>query len=187
LFDKAKQVIMMISDLDHPDVPFEAILSIHIQNQLGAAMRSVIGDIEQRVQQTFNDMSPGQLWQCSPADFALRQSRVVRETSRSRVNCLCPFVHQLSPDVLQKFEDELDHTLESVCETAFLAAYAERLIPECKNSVLDTITTAINKEMAEVAAQSVGAYNFSLTSARYANQATSQRQNQLLRLYPQMV
>jgi hypothetical protein len=187
LFDAAKPSVMKISDFDHPDVPFDAILSNHIQHQLRAARHSVIRDLEHTVQQAFSDMSPDQLRQWSPADFMFKQSRVMRERFRSRANCLCPGVHRLCPDILQEFENDIDHTVESVCEEAFLAACAEKLIPECKNSIFDNIRTEINREMDELATQSVGVYNFWLTSARYTNQAISQLRSQLQRVDRRMV
>jgi hypothetical protein len=179
LFDEAKPHIMQINDFNNPKVQFDAILMNYVTRQLKAAQAFATKDVHAVVKSEIGQWPTAKLRQRVPPDFLQRQIRETQGKFTSKANELYPHVLDLYSAKARQVEDEIDLTVKQSCNTAFIDACAQKLVPECKTSVLRDVEAAIGREMAELATEDVGAYSFAHTTGRFQQRAKSQLTSQL--------
>jgi hypothetical protein len=90
-----------------------------------------------------------------------------------RANELYPHVAALYSAKAREMEDEIDLIVKQWCDTAFVDVCAQKLVPECKASVVKDVEAEIQMEMDGLATEDVNAYSFAHTTWRFQHRAES--------------
>jgi hypothetical protein len=173
LFDEAKPHIMQINDFNNPTIPFESILMNYVTRQLNMAQSFAIADISAIVRSEIGLWPADRLRQGVPADFLQRQIRETQAKFTKKANELYPHVADLYSAKAREVEDTIDLIVKQSCDTAFVDACAQMLVPECLASVVKDVEAEIQMEMDRLATENVSAYGFAHTTWRFQHRAES--------------